>query len=158
MTLGLDDQEVLDSLIKVSQEFLTVVSDLRTSDVEYSPAATEWSAKEVLCHLRDADKIYVQRIQKMLQEDEPVLRAFTPESLAKENNYQEQNWQNVFREFMAARQELIGTFQQLRPSQWYRAGIHQELGRINMYDIAQTITDHTRLHLEQIQKLEKQIS
>lgn len=158
MTLGLDDKDVLDSLIKSSQEFITVVSDVRATDIEYSPVPDEWSVKEVLCHLRDADRIYVQRIQRMLQEDEPVLQAFRPENLARENHYQEQNWQNIFREFMTARQDLIATFQQLRPNQWYRAGMHQELGRINMFDIVQTITDHTKLHLEQVQKLERQLS
>lgn len=155
MTLGLDSQDLLTDLTQVSQQLIEEVNDLRPAQATLSPALHEWSAKEVMCHLRDADRIYIERMQKMLQEDEPLLRAFYPEALATENNYQNQDWTLAFREFLAARQQLITIFNELRPGQWYKAGMHQELGRINMFDIAQTITEHSRMHLAQLRNLKE---
>ena len=152
MTLGLDSNELLDELERASQQLIEQVNDLQPNEANRSSKSGEWSVKEVICHLGDADQIYIQRVQKMLQEDEPILKAFKPETLAKENNYNDQEWSNSLRRFVIGRQQLITTFRNLRPGQWYKAGMHQELGRINMFDIVQTIVEHTQNHLDQARK------
>ena len=150
MTLGLDSNDLLDELERVSQQLIEQVNDFLPAQANFSSAPGEWSSKEVLCHLHDADLIYIQRVKKMLLEDEPILKAFNPEVLAEENNYPSQEWSLVLREFVETRQQLINNFRSLRPGQWYKAGLHQELGRINMFDIVESIVEHTRMHLAQV--------
>jgi len=154
MSLELDSNDLLDELELVSRQLIEEVNDLRPNQAELKPAPDQWSPKEVLCHLHDADQIYIQRMQKMLQEqgEEPLLRAFNAETLAKENDYQSQDWSKALREFITMRQQALKLFKELRLGQWYKAGMHQELGRINMFDIAQNMVEHTTRHLEQVRK------
>jgi hypothetical protein len=51
------------------------------------PAASAWSATEILCHLRDIEEAYLDRMRFILANAEPVLVQFDPERWSEERQY-----------------------------------------------------------------------
>src|SRR5829696_2333686 len=98
-----NNQELVTRLEELNQEISTEIEDLLEEDANFQGAENEWGVKQIICHLRDAEKIYTERLHKMLQEDEPFLRAFNPDELAIENAYKTAKWDEVRKEYNAAR-------------------------------------------------------
>ena len=143
-------QDILTRLQELEQVVTAEVCELDNEEVNFNSDVKEWSVKQIIAHLRDAEQIYHERMQKILAEDEPFLRAFNPEELAEERNYQEENWEEVLKGFQANRARNLQLFQSLAPLQWQKAGIHQERGRITIHEIGESLVRHNEQHLEQI--------
>lgn len=143
-------QDILAKLEEVSEQLSEEVRDLDNEDVSFNSDVDDWSVKQVVAHLRDAERIYAQRIKRILAEEEPFLQAFNPDELAEERKYQDEDWAEVRSAFEEARKANIEALHTLTPAQWLKGGIHQERGRINLRDIAQALVSHSEEHLEQI--------
>ncbi len=145
-----NNQELVTRLLGLNQEIGTEINDLFEEDANFQGAENEWGIKQIICHLRDAEQIYSERLRKMLGEDEPYLRAFNPDELAIENAYKEAKWEEVRKEYNAARQANLDILTALKPVQWLKGAIHQERGHITVHDIAEALVSHNENHLEQI--------
>lgn len=147
-----NSQEVLSELRAVSQELFAEIGELADPEASFSPMKGEWSAKEVICHLRDAEQIFHQRMLQMLEEDEPFLRGYNPEELATERDYPSSNWAETRTSFQEARKLNLELLTNLEPVQWFKGAIHQERGHITIQDIAESLSDHSRIHIKQIRQ------
>ncbi len=145
-----DSQEILDRLQQVSEEMDVELADLITEDANFEPVVGEWSIKDIVCHLRDAEQIWKQRVTRILEEDEPFLRAFNPDELATEHDYPSQDWNKAKEDYQYARQVNLDLFKSLEPAQWLKGGIHQERGHVTIRELIESLFTHTQEHLEQI--------
>lgn len=109
-----------------------------------------WNVISILCHLRDYDQIFYERVLMMLEQDNPQLPAYNHEALAVERDYNNQNLDAVFRDFVAKRRRFINLFSSLQPDQWQRPGIHPEYGPTNVLERARQVVFHDINHTEQI--------
>jgi len=78
-----------------------------------------WTVLEVVCHLRDFDRIFQSRVRQMLRENEPTLQAYDHERMAIEFRYNEQDLRTALAELHASRREFVALFE---PSCMRRAG------------------------------------
>jgi hypothetical protein len=117
---------------------------------DFKPAPDEWNIKEITCHLRDVDDIFHERLRRILEEDEPFLRAFNPDELAEEKGYHRQIWDEVIQEWKYNRQRNLELFKNLNGLQWLKGAFHQERGHINLMDVASALVTQCEEHLEQI--------
>ncbi|HEX2911439.1 MAG TPA: DinB family protein [Chloroflexia bacterium] len=145
-----NNKEVLLHLQEISKELEEELDNTLEEDANFNAAPGEWSVKEIVCHLRDAEHIYYRRLQQMLEDDEPFLRAFNPDELASERDYQAADWGEAVAAFKENRATNLNLLTELRPVQWLKGAIHQERGHITVHDIAEALVQHSTDHLEQI--------
>ncbi|MCB0042775.1 MAG: DinB family protein [Caldilinea sp.] len=112
-----------------------------------------WTTLEVLCHLRDYDRIFLDRARQMVAETDPQLPGYDHERLAVERRYNEQDLATVLADLQASRAAFIAFFESLDEVQWQRAGIHPERGRFTMDDALIQVGQHDAIHLEQITRI-----
>lgn len=143
-------QSTVKKLEELTKLLFVEVEGLNKTQIEFKPNPTEWSIKEVVCHLRDVDRIFRERADKMLDEDEPFLRGFNPDELAEESGYKRQIWEEALAEFQTRRAQNLTFSKQLQPMQWLKRAIHQERGSIGMLEIVKSLNSQTEMHLEQI--------
>jgi hypothetical protein len=121
---------------------------------ERAMAATDgpdgWSVVEVVCHLRDFEGFFRERVELMLREDNPELPAYDHEALAIERDYQHQELRLALAVLLEERREFIALLESLRPEQFERTGIHPENGLITVLDAAVQLTHHDINHIDQI--------
>src|SRR5690242_3040738 len=86
-----------------------------------SPAQDEWSANEVLAHLRACADMWGNSIVAILAQDKPTLRAVNPRTWIEKTDYLEQKFQPSLRAFAAQRTDLLEVLEPLGPEGWSRA-------------------------------------
>jgi hypothetical protein len=130
---------------------------LRSTPVEdltrYTDGPDGWSALEILCHLRDFDDIFYNRVLRILNEDVPLLDAADHEGLVAERDYIHEDPTRAFMQLHEARHRFIHLFESLTPDQWNRMGIHPENGDWSVTDALMQVGHHDVNHLEQMTRV-----
>jgi hypothetical protein len=123
------------------------------SDAQLSrrPATGAWSAKEVVCHLRDAEEHLAGWITLVLAMDEPPLLATgTADRWADERQYARQNVGAAWDAFGRRRDETLAMLNALTSTQWTRRGRHARLGAVTVDRLVSLMAWHDENHLDQL--------
>jgi len=106
------------------QQALTGPGDARTppGDARTRPAPDKWSPLEYGCHVRDVFRLYDQRLELMLSQDDPLFPNWDQDATAVAERYQDQDPAEVAAALSAAGQAIAGRFAGVTGSQWQRTG------------------------------------
>jgi hypothetical protein len=109
-----------------------------------------WSVVEVMCHLRDWEPVFQERVRLILETNNAQLPHYDQEEMAKKGNYASENLQAAFDTYLARRRELVSQLLTLTDDQWQRRGSHPRMGDHSMIDLAGNAALHDLNHIEQI--------
>lgn len=161
MILDCDVTRTRTNHIRLMRDTLAILAYI-LADVSQTTATTRrdpndgdkgWTVTEVVCHLRDFDRIFLTRARRIAAEHEPALTGYDHERLAVEGRYNEQTLRTVLDDLHRSRAEFVTFFQELDADAWNRAGIHPERGRFTLDDALMQVGLHDALHLEQITRI-----
>ena len=116
------------------------------------PAEKAWSAKEIVCHLRDVEEFYFDRIKILLINDEPQLILLEPDRWAEDRQYLRHDVGEALSAFRLRREDTLKFLISLRPDQWSRGALHPTLGRITISKIVRSMPRHDETHLDQLKR------
>ena len=117
------------------------------------PAEDAWSAKEVICHLRDAEEHLSGWMQLILATDDPVLiETGTAARWAEDRQYQRHHAGAAWDAFGRRRDETLALVRALTPPELDRAGHHRHRGRVTVNDLVSLMAWHDDNHLEQLRR------
>lgn len=114
------------------------------------PDAKNWAAKEVVCHLRDTEELFMERFQMILAMDAPKLSALNPDRWAEERQYLRNDVNDSLAAFRKRRGESLDFLGKLTPDAWQRAGVHATRGKFTLEDFVILMTWHDDNHLDQL--------
>jgi hypothetical protein len=97
------------------------------------PEPSVWSALEYAAHVRDVFGAYGERVGRTLVEDRPVFDALTPDELAAERRYNEQDPETVANELAANAEALAALLEGVPDDGWDRVGISRGEERSVLY-------------------------
>lgn len=117
------------------------------------PAADAWAPVEVVCHLRDLEESFQDRLALIVNSDEPRFPTTHPGRWAMERQYLRQDARAAAATFAARRTETLTLLEGLPDVAWRRAG-HQvdSRGRRTVDDFATVMAWHDENHLAQLQR------
>ena len=143
-------------------------------DVELGrrPEARSWSAKEIVCHLRDVEELFQLRFHTVVAIDEPqilVLGAspgdlsawrigglighpLDPDRWAEERQYRRNDTGEALTAFRRRRGEVLTLLRSLSPEDWQRGGVHLSRGRLTLADWVASLAAHDDNHLDQLRR------
>jgi hypothetical protein len=117
------------------------------------PGPDAWSAKEVVCHLRDAEEHLSGWIRMILAMDDPVLvTTGTADRWAEERQYGRHHVGAAWDAFGRRRDETLDLLRGLPDEAWRRAGRHERRGRMTVDDIVALMAWHDDNHLDQVKR------
>jgi hypothetical protein len=124
--------------------------------LQSAPNDGEWSASDVLAHLRACADVWGGCITTIIAEERPTLRAVNPRSWITQTNYRELAFLPSLRAFAAQRAELLAVLESLPPDGWSRAatvtGAGKPLERTVLF-YARWLAEHERPHVKQVARL-----
>jgi hypothetical protein len=125
------------------------------SDEELTRAAPGggWGVVEVICHLRDLDELFIERVSRMIHEDDPYMPAVDETLWPIERDYASQDPWEVLEEFAERREQFVQLLEGLRPEQWERRGYHEQLGEQTVRWYAEHAAEHDAEHAEHLREL-----
>ena len=135
-----------------------LTAGLAPAQLHTSPNHDEWSARDVLAHMRACADMWGGCIVAMLAEDRPTLRAVNPRTWIKKTDYPEQDFQPSLQAFTTQRAELLAVLEPLPSEGWLRAATVTGAGRVlerTVLFYAQWLVLHERPHVKQIERIVK---
>ena len=121
-----------------------------------APNDDEWSANDVLAHLRACSDIWGGTIETMVREDRPTIRAISPRSWIHDTDYLDCAFYPSFQAYKRQREELLALLERLSPVEWARGGTFTGAGRLlerTVLSEATAIAVHERPHVKQIERV-----
>jgi len=112
-----------------------------------------WSILEIMCHVRDYQEIFIERVERMINEDNPTLTpvdAAAREALIVDNRYAEQDLLAVYQDYASTRKKFIEYVASLADAQLERPGINPLRGEIDVLTEIYHAIMHDIDHAEQI--------
>lgn len=150
------DSEARDALVDTLAEQPARLHELITSveDADLTRAGPEgsWGVVEVLCHLRDWEKIFLARVKRIMDEDDPTFESIDDSLWPIDRDYHKQNPREVLEDFAEQRSKLVDILMELKVSDWARHGHAPRQGRVSINWYAEHIADHDAGHLKQIRQ------
>jgi hypothetical protein len=164
--------ERLARLARTPDEIAAPINGRNDGDLGRGGAGDGWSAKELVCHLRDIEELCILRFHTMLVMDDPLvfvagapppdperwgIAGAVPFPLDPERwNSDRQYLRNDAREALAAfrrrRSEVLAFFAALTPAQWRRGSMHPVHGRINFEAWTAAMAAHDDNHVDQLRR------
>ena len=105
-------------------------------DVAARPQPTVWSTLEYGCHVRDVHRIFNDRVQLMLTEDEPRFPNWDQDATAIEDDYGSQDPAAVAAEMAGAAATVADTYAQVPADAWSRRGLRSNGSEFTVASIA----------------------
>ena len=117
------------------------------------PAPTSWAATEVICHLRDNEEWFLERMKLVVAMDLPRFVATNPDRWAEERQYLTNDAARALAAFARRRAETIDFLRTLGPDDWPRAGVHADSrGRRTIDEFLSVMAWHDDNHLDQLRR------
>lgn len=115
----------------------------------------EWSALEILNHLRACEEVWMHSVHAMLAHENPRLQEIHPRQWIKTSNpYTTQSFANCLQVFTLRREALLMTLSALSPADWARQGrIDQKTHTV--YSHVRRMVLHEDIHCDEIDALLK---
>jgi hypothetical protein len=121
-----------------------------------SPQAGKWSAVEIACHLRDADRLYAERVTKMAFSERPSFWTMDNPRVAERLRYRQAEPAAVLKEHKRRREDLVSLLRALPQAAWQRTGLHPKRGLMTIEGLAGFIADHDEGHLGRLEALPRE--
>lgn len=145
-------KERLDRMRCTPDKVAAAIRDQPEDVVARRPAEGAWAPIEIVCHLRDVEEFYLERVLLILTHDEPALVVLDPDRWAEERQYPRQDIVLAQAAFAARRRDTLAVLDALLPDQWERAGLHRLRGRLSVRRIVHGWAKHDDNHLDQLER------
>jgi uncharacterized damage-inducible protein DinB len=143
-------EEQLARMARTADDFAAAISGVPDAVLSRRPDGKNWSAREVVCHVRDIEESFMARLQAIMLTDEPTFLPVEPDRWAEERQYQRNDAMEALQAFRARRDESLRFLHGLRPNQWERSGIHATRGPMSVKDFVGLMVWHDDNHLDQL--------
>jgi hypothetical protein len=153
---SLTTAQVLTLLAEAPPRLEALTAGLAPARLRTNPAHGEWSANDVLAHLRSCADVWGGCIAAILAEERPTLRAVDPRTWIERTDYCELEFRPSLRAFAARRAALLAVLEPLPPEGWARAATVTGAGRPlerTVLSYARRLAVHERPHLKQVARI-----
>ena len=148
--------QVLAQLEESPARIADLTKSLTAAQLHAIPGPDEWSANDVLAHLRACADVWGGCITTIIDEDVPTIRAVSPRGWIKRTNYPDLKFRASLAAFEAQRTELLALLNPLAPNAWSRTATVKAARKVvtaTVLDYAQRLAGHEHHHLEQFARI-----
>jgi hypothetical protein len=120
-----------------------------------SPLPGEWSAGEILAHIRSCNEVWGGYIQRIVDEQQPTFRVTSPRTWIAGTDYMQQDFEPALRDFTRRRRLLLKLLRGLPPKGWSRQAVTTGVGKPliqTVHSYADRMARHERPHVKQIER------
>jgi hypothetical protein len=151
-------QDVVGFLEETPESIRQLTAPFAGQELRWKPGVNEFSALEQVCHLRDLEREgYAARIKKLLTENQPSLPDFDGARLARERDYNTQDFDAALQAFALARAENVRVMKSLSPDELKRSGMLDGVGAITLEKLLLLMSEHDQSHRKELSDLHERM-
>jgi len=145
------NRDVIEQYVACSEKLRRAVTGLTPEELRARPGPGAWSVLEVVIHIVDSDSISIDRMKRMLTEDNPPLLYADETAYVARLHTHEQDLEDALLLFEVGRRQWARVLRRLPDEAFLRAGIHNRRGKVMLGEMVATYVKHVDEHLKFIE-------
>lgn len=137
--------DILGTLDAQRRQTLLLLSGRDDRDGEYRYAPGKWSAKEVLGHVCDTERVFAYRALRIARGDQTPLAGFEQDDYVKNSPFAKAPMEEIIEDYIAVRRASITLFRNLDEAAWVRRGVANK-NEVSVRALAYIIAGHELHH------------
>jgi DinB family protein len=123
------------------------------AEIDWAPGSGEWSVRQIVHHLADADTFAAARLRRILTESDPAIPAYDEQVLAERLAYAVRPIEPALQVVDAVRAATVQVLDRLGEADWQRSGRHSEMGPYSVERWLEFNAAHAYDHAAQIRQV-----
>ena len=145
-----DRLSALEHVRTTGRDLVSLVSGVSDEHLARRPAEGEWSARDVIGHLADAELAYAMRLRLVVAQDRPRLTWYDEQAWVERFGPLDEDARVSLARWRALRDSNVRLLESLADEEWLRGGIHDTDGMLTVETLVKRMVTHDRTHLDQI--------
>jgi len=137
--------DILGTLDAQRRQTLLLLSGRDEADGNFSYAPGKWSAKEVLGHVCDTERIFTYRALRISRGDQTPIEGFEQDDYVKNGPFARMPLEEMVEDYIAVRRATLTLFRNLEEAAWTRRGVANN-NEVTVRALAYTIAGHELHH------------
>lgn len=121
--------------------------------VTYRDGGDGWTAAEVIGHLLDCERLFLERARLTVTQDNPMLRWGNQDEDVIQGRYNTWDMQELLDTWRAVREEYLAYLAGVPEEAWAREGLHPTYSPFSLNDQLFLACWHEQNHIQQITKI-----
>lgn len=134
-----------------------LIAELKPQQLAFRPGEGQWSIKEIVTHLADAELVYGFRYRKILAEDAAEAPAFDQELWISRLSAPQRDFKAILEMFKTVRRSNLDLLKVTPAKNLQRAGAHPEYGPLTVAQLMIHLAVHDLNHLKQLRRVRQQL-
>jgi len=131
------------------------VAGMTREQLAARPVAGKWSTQEVVCHIADFEPVYVDRMKRVIAEENPLLLAGDPDKFHARLAYGARDVAEELTLIETVRSQMARILKTLAEADYSRTGKHSVDGPVSLKVLLERITNHIPHHAKFIEEKRK---
>jgi hypothetical protein len=144
---------LLKALRETAHAMESLLWNLDDDALDRRPSEEEWSCIELVSHMTEMERRYIERLERIVRLDQPAIAAFDGDSIDAEMPIDSTTAFELMDEFGVLRRQSVYLLWSLDEGDWERAGVHPYLGPLTIMQVAREMNEHDLAHLWQLRRL-----
>src|SRR6516225_104086 len=140
------DRKIIEEYVTSLQRLRQAVSGLTQEDLTARPGPGDWSILENIVHLADSDAISIDRMKRMLTEDNPALLYADETAYVERLFSHDQSLEDALVLFEVGRLHFARVLRKLPDEAFERTGTHNRRGVVTVGHMVQDYVEHVDHH------------
>lgn len=137
--------DILATLDAQRRQTLLLLSGRDEPDGNFRYAPGKWTAKEVLGHVCDTERIFAYRALRISRGDQTPIEGFEQDDYVKNGPFTRMPLEEIVEDYIAVRRATLTLFRNLEESAWTRRGVANK-NEVTVRALAYTIAGHELHH------------
>ncbi len=138
-------EEILATLDQQRRQMMLLLSGRDEEDGDFRYAADKWSAKEVLGHICDTERIFAYRALRIARADATPLAGFEQDDYVRNGPFAREPLAEMIEDYIAVRRATLTLLRNLDEAAWMRRGIANK-NEVTVRALAYIIAGHELHH------------
>lgn len=137
--------DIIGTLESQRRQMMLLVCSRNEADGDFRYAPEKWSAKEVLGHVSDCERIFAYRALRIARGDRTPIEGFEQDDYIKYGPFGKLPLAEIIDDYLAARRATLTLLRNLPEEAWTRRGIANQ-NEVSVRAIAYTLAGHELHH------------
>jgi uncharacterized damage-inducible protein DinB len=138
-------EEILNTLDQQRRQTMLLLSGRDEEDGDFRYAPEKWSAKEVIGHICDSERIFAYRALRISRADSAPMEGFEQDDYVRNGRFAQRPLADLVEDFIAVRRATLSLLRNLDEAAWLRRGIANQ-NEVTVRALAYIIAGHEVHH------------
>jgi hypothetical protein len=130
-----------------------IISSINSKRIELRPLEQNWNIHDIVAHLVRYQQVYIDRVQKTLEEEEPFFEEYKADNDSDFEYWCSTDMEHLLKQLALDRKVLIDMIMKLTPQQQSRIAMHKKFGSHKIMEWMEFFLLHEANHMYTIFKL-----